>query len=41
VTGEFVETVHLIRDDLYHGQPRGDHPYVFRALIGYWECVHA
>jgi hypothetical protein len=33
--------VHLIRADLYAGQPCGDHPYVFRALIGYYECVHA
>ena len=39
-TGEFLWTVHLIRDDLYQGQPCGDHPYVFRPAIGYWECVH-
>ena len=40
VTGEFLFTVHLVRDDLYRGQPCGSEPYVFRALIGYWECVH-
>ena len=40
-TGEFLYTGHLIRQDLYRGQtcaPGGD-PYVFRALIGYYECV--
>jgi hypothetical protein len=33
----------LIRQDLYSGQPcaPGGEPYVFRALIGYYECVHA
>ena len=43
VTGEFLWTVHLIRDDLYQGQPcgSGGEPYRFIALIGYWECVHA
>jgi hypothetical protein len=40
VSGELLYTVHLIREDLYHGQPCGNEPYVFRALIGYWECVH-
>lgn len=40
VSGELLYTVHLIRDDLYYGQPCGNEPYVFRALIGYWECVH-
>lgn len=39
-SGEFLNTVHLIRDDLYHGQPCGREAYVFLALIGYWECVH-
>jgi hypothetical protein len=39
-SGEFLFTVHLIRADLYSGQPCGDHAYVFRALIGYWECEH-
>ena len=40
-SGEFLFTVHLIRADLYAGQPCGDEPYVFRAVIGYWECEHA
>ena len=40
-TGDFLYTGHLIRADLYSGQPCGEEPYVFRALIGYWECVHA
>jgi hypothetical protein len=40
-TGEFLYAVHLIRADLYAGQPCGDHPYIFRGLIGYYECVHA
>jgi hypothetical protein len=39
-SGELWFTVHFIRADLYHGQPCGDHPYVFRAPIGYWECEH-
>ena len=39
-SGEFLFTVHLIRADLYAGQPCGDEPYVFRAVIGYWECEH-
>ena len=39
-SGEFLFTVHLIRADLYAGQPCGDEPYVFRAPIGYWECEH-
>ena len=40
-TGEFLYTGHLIRQDLYRGQPcaPGGAPYVFRALIGYYECV--
>lgn len=40
-TGEFLGTGHLIRSDLYAGQPcaPGDDAYVFRALIGYYECV--
>ena len=40
-TGEFLYTGHLIRQDLYRGQPcaPGGDPYVFRALIGYYECV--
>ena len=39
-SGEFLFTGHLIRADLYRGQPCGDEAYVFRALIGYWECIH-
>ena len=41
-TGEFLYTGHLILDsDLYRGQPcaPGGDLYVFRALIGYYECV--
>jgi hypothetical protein len=40
-TGGFLYTGHLIRQDLYSGQPcaPGGDPYVFRALIGYYECV--
>lgn len=40
-SGEFLYTVHLIRDDLYRGQPCGDRPYIFRPPIGYWECFHS
>lgn len=42
-TGEFLYTVHLIRQDLYRGQPcaPGADPYIFRALIGYYECFKA
>lgn len=42
VSGEFLFTGHLVRADLYRGQPcasSGD-SYVFRALIGYYECLH-
>jgi hypothetical protein len=39
-SGELFLKVHFIRDDLYHGQRCGNDPYIFRALIGYWECVH-
>ena len=40
-TGDFLYTGHLIRADLYSGQPcaPGSDAYVFRALIGYYECV--
>lgn len=40
-TGEFVYTGHLVRQDLYRGQPcaPGADPYVLRSLIGYYECV--
>ena len=41
-TEEFIYTGHLIRQDLYAGQPcaPGDELYVLRAPIGYYECVH-
>jgi hypothetical protein len=41
-TGDFLYTGHLIRADLYAGQPcaPGDEPYTFRGAIGYYECVH-
>jgi hypothetical protein len=39
-SGEFLNTAHLIRADLYHGQPCGTESYNFLARIGYWECVH-
>ena len=41
-SGDFLFTGHLVRSDLYGGQPcaPGSEPYVFRALIGYYECVH-
>jgi len=40
-SGEFLFTIHFIRADLYSGQRCGKEPYVFRGLIGYYECVHA
>jgi hypothetical protein len=39
--GNYLGRVHLVRADLYRGQscePTGD-PYVFRAAIGYFECL--
>ena len=42
-TGTFLGSVHLIRTDLYNGQPcqpSGD-SYVFVPIIGYYECLHA
>ena len=41
LAGNFLGHVHLIRADLYRGQPCGPSgdPYVFRALIGYYECL--
>jgi hypothetical protein len=41
-TEEFIYTGHLIRQDLYAGQrcAPGEDLYVFRAPIGYYECVH-
>lgn len=40
-SGFFVGTELLIRTDLYSGQrcESTGQPYVFRALIGYYECV--
>jgi hypothetical protein len=42
VDGTFIGTGHLIRVDLYVGEPCGPsgEPYVLRALIGYYECLH-
>lgn len=41
-SGEFLFTGHLVRSDLYRGQPcaPGSEPYVFRPPIGYYECAH-
>lgn len=41
VSGQFLHTGHLIRADLYAGQPCGDEPYRFVSVIGYWECIHS
>lgn len=43
VSGEFIYTGHLIRGDLYAGQPcaPGGDAYTYRAAINYYECVHA
>ena len=39
--GTFLGTTHLIRADLYHGQPCGSGgAYVFIGLIGYFRCDH-
>lgn len=42
VSGDFIGTGHLIRQDVYSEQPcaPGGEPYVFRPLIGYFECIH-
>lgn len=41
-SGEFLHTAHLIRQDLYQGQPCTDgEPYRFIPLIGYYECARA
>ena len=41
-SGAFLNTGHLIRQDLYNGQPcSGGGPYRFIPRIGYYECVHA
>jgi hypothetical protein len=41
-SGDFIGTGHLIRGDLYAGQrcAPGDDLYVYRAPIGYYECLH-
>jgi hypothetical protein len=41
-SGALIGNGHLIREDLYSGQPCGPSgaPYDYRALIGYYECVH-
>jgi hypothetical protein len=40
--GNFVGTWILLRADLYHGQrcESTREPYIFRSLIGYYECLH-
>jgi hypothetical protein len=41
--GSFTGTAHLIRADLYRGQPcpqTGGGPYFFIAPIGYYRCEH-
>ena len=41
LAGTYLGKVHLIRADLYQGQPcagSGDQ-YVFRPVIGYYECL--
>jgi hypothetical protein len=41
LAGNYLGKVHLVRADHYRGQkchPSGD-PYVFRAAIGYFECL--
>jgi hypothetical protein len=40
-SGQFLHTGHLIRADLYSGQPCGDGSYRFIPQIGYWECIHS
>ena len=39
--GNYLGKVHLVRADLYGGQPCGPSgaPYVFRSAIGYYECL--
>jgi len=41
LAGTYLGTVHLVRADLYKGQPCGPSgdPYVFRSAIGYYECL--
>lgn len=39
-SGDLLHAAHLIRQDLYQGQPCvGGEPYRFIPLIGYYECV--
>src|SRR6476619_4885406 len=40
--GAFVGTVHLIRDDLYQGEPcpQTGGSYFHLAVIGYYRCEH-
>ena len=40
--GSFTGTVHLIRSDLYQGQPcpQTGAPYFFIPVIGYYRCEH-
>ena len=40
--GAFTGTIHLIRADLYEGQPcpQTGGPYVFIAPIGFYRCEH-
>jgi hypothetical protein len=41
--GTPVGTTHFVRADLYHGQTCvfTGQPFVFRAIIGYYECFRA
>jgi hypothetical protein len=41
--GTFIGTQLMIRSDLYQGQRCGpaEEPFILRAPIGYYECVHA
>lgn len=43
VDGTPTGTAHFLRADLYHGQTCAftGQPFVFRALIGYYECFRA
>jgi hypothetical protein len=37
---EFVHHVHLLRPDLYHGQPcLGGEPWAYVDFLGYYECI--
>ena len=42
LSGNFIGTEILIRSDLYNGQrcESTDLPYVLRAAVGYYECIH-